>query len=560
MCIIVLCVKREAWKQIKKAAYPDAEEDECTKCYTSRKQNNGIRKMTDKNYTDPFPDRLGGFNWNLFKINISVVEEMITSPILTIFKAYILPSGTYKYQGNVINYEQNVPDFAKTLPRKIEGLPLTIVVRKSNARFPNGYKDFRVRRKVVETIIEYIWQSFKVQCPDATIDNEYLNELLEDENVQNRITITTEDDIEEKLKQSQQSQNNELTNAEVNGSGNNGVVDTGTSQIDINNSDSSNGNNCDTQMIDENNGQQNNEDVDSDDDDDDEFDEGPEQGGATGIPMEEQDDVREEYVPQPIQQEFNVDEALKEFLLNPASNYDGDAPLQGDVPLQWPAQSSTPVSDYNTPGLQSMAFPLLFPHQLGDITLHDRKAKVKILESNKHLLYYCVEKPAELGGGFYYPFAHHRRWSYWAQNTVERHRVSGQRQVYWKKNPEQANMSQEEIQKILDDKDEEKIRSIMSGLSMYSGNILGSDAYFSRARKELEAMFDCLGMPTCWFTFSMADNHWYDLHKLSGIEYDGNEEEKAKKRRAWVRENQHFVDDYFHLRMKQFFKCFFEDR
>ena len=98
-------------------------------------------------------------------MNISVVEEMITSPILSIFKAYILPSGTYKYQGNVINYEQNVPDFAKTLPQKVEGLPLTIVVRKSNARFPNGYKDFRVRRKVVKMIIDYIWQSFSEQFP-----------------------------------------------------------------------------------------------------------------------------------------------------------------------------------------------------------------------------------------------------------------------------------------------------------------------------------------------------------------------------------------------------------
>ena len=88
-------------------------------------------------------------------MNISVVEEMITSPISTIFKAYILPSGTYKYQGNVINYEQNVPDFAKTLPRKVEGLPLTIVVRKSNARFPRGYKDFRVRRNVIVKIIDY---------------------------------------------------------------------------------------------------------------------------------------------------------------------------------------------------------------------------------------------------------------------------------------------------------------------------------------------------------------------------------------------------------------------
>jgi len=174
-----------------KATYQDAKNEECTKCYTSRKKNGGIRKMTAENNMDPFPAIKGGFNWDLFRRNISVVEEMITSPILSIFKAYILPSGNYKYQGNVINYEQNVHDFALTLPRRIQGLPVTIIVRKSNDKFPSGYKDFRVRRETVIMIINYIWFLFYKDCPGASIDKEYIANLPEDDSVQDQIVVTT---------------------------------------------------------------------------------------------------------------------------------------------------------------------------------------------------------------------------------------------------------------------------------------------------------------------------------------------------------------------------------
>ena len=45
--------------------------------------------------------------------------------------------------------------------------------------------------------------------------------------------------------------------------------------------------------------------------------------------------------------------------------------------------------------------------------------------------------------------------------------------------------------------------------------MLGSDAYFSNARKDLEALMEGKGMPTLWFTFSAADNYWTDLHEIS---------------------------------------------
>ena len=72
---------------------------------------------------------------------------------------------------------------------------------------------------------------------------------------------------------------------------------------------------------------------------------GPEQGGASGHPVQEQDTVQD-YVAQPIQLDGNIDNELVGFLKGTANN-----------PINWPAMG-VPVSDYNTPGLQMAAFPM----------------------------------------------------------------------------------------------------------------------------------------------------------------------------------------------------------
>ncbi|CAJ1945434.1 unnamed protein product [Cylindrotheca closterium] len=77
-----------------------------------------------------------------------------------------------------------------------------------------------------------------------------------------------------------------------------------------------------------------------------------------------------------------------------------------------------PLSDYNTPNLQSMAFPTLFPHGVGDVTSGDRLVKVKLNQANKHLLWYCLNKadrglaPEDDGPEFVYPFAELPKWMY----------------------------------------------------------------------------------------------------------------------------------------------------
>ena len=71
------------------------------------------------------------------------------------------------------------------------------------------------------------------------------------------------------------------------------------------------------------------------------------------------------------------------------------------------------------------------------------------------------------------------------------------------------------------------------------------------------------GLPSIWFTFTAADNHWLDLFrllKLDTAEYDAlrHEHEKAKYRRKLVRENPHIVDAFFYKRVEDLLNSFFE--
>ena len=66
-------------------------------------------------------------------------------------------------------------------------------------------------------------------------------------------------------------------------------------------------------------------------------------------------------------------------------------------------------------------------------------------------------------------------------------------------------------------------------------------------------------MPTLWFTFSAADNHWLDLHHidLHPIDSSLDEKEQAIARRKFIRMNPHIVDKIFYERVKILIKKWF---
>ena len=97
-------------------------------------------------------------------------------------------------------------------------------------------------------------------------------------------------------------------------------------------------------------------------------------------------------------------------------------------------------------------------------------------------------------------------------------------------------------------------------MQKFNANIAGSNAYFVKRRKELEALMEQEGMCTTWFTLSAADNHWLDLNKIiygdREIPVFATEAEKSAWRRNLVRNNPHIVDACFSDRVHDFIKTF----
>ena len=94
----------------------------------------------------------------------------------------------------------------------------------------------------------------------------------------------------------------------------------------------------------------------------------------------------------------------------------------------------------------------------------------------------------------------------------------------------------------------------MHRMSFWSANITGSDAYWYKERGNLASIFEQKKAGTVFFTFSAADFHWSDLHRLmpkTGV--------TAKERAASLLNNPHIADHWFGIRMKSFITHFFEN-
>lgn len=121
--------------------------------------------------------------------------------------------------------------------------------------------------------------------------------------------------------------------------------------------------------------------------------------------------------------------------------------------------------------------------------------------------YACHNSKGEL----YYPFVSHGRFKFWAYDRLRRHRGLDQTKIYLKQNPGDANLSIAQLREKLQNGTGDQI---LHRMSAYSANITGSDAYWFKRRTELESTFEQKKPATVFFTFSYADNHWADLHKL----------------------------------------------
>ena len=105
-------------------------------------------------------------------------------------------------------------------------------------------------------------------------------------------------------------------------------------------------------------------------------------------------------------------------------------------------------------------------------------------------------------------------------------------------------------------------------MQRYGANVLGSNSYMAERKKELMALINDEGLPTIWWTLSLANNYWDDLNKLFGDPpvIDEIETEDAFEKR-WKKLSQqnytnhpHVVNEYFVKRVKYFVDSFFEEQ
>ena len=129
---------------------------------------------------------------------LSAVEERLIAKVAVVQKVYRLSNGIQRYQGNVLNLEQNVEEIVSQLPRTLDTAGI-IIVRKPNhsgADDPNGYIDFRVRRREIERWLIFL-KNHSLPYHDIEISRENLNVLPESGTVGDRLPQIEEQAAEE---------------------------------------------------------------------------------------------------------------------------------------------------------------------------------------------------------------------------------------------------------------------------------------------------------------------------------------------------------------------------
>ena len=93
-------------------------------------------------------------------------------------------------------------------------------------------------------------------------------------------------------------------------------------------------------------------------------------------------------------------------------------------PMNWPTADPSPINEFETSGLASLAFVKLFPFGEADPTKKGRVRAVRELEASSHLLKYAERDPSipaseeHPNGVLYYPFAEHPRFSFYMVSFV----------------------------------------------------------------------------------------------------------------------------------------------
>ncbi len=150
-------------------------------------------------------------------------------------------------------------------------------------------------------------------------------------------------------------------------------------------------------------------------------------------------------------------------------------------------------------------------------------------------------------------FAQHRRFPWFAYNTLQRHRARDQSKVYVKQAHDATKLTAADIKAMLDEGDDSIARNMMR----YGAQLRGTRAYWSARRSELMDAINILGSPHAFITLSAADFQWPGLHRHMPKECDvpdGDEKAEKRQRRKALNSNPHIAATYLDKRVQLFMK------
>ena len=132
-----------------------------------------------------------------------------------------------------------------------------------------------------------------------------------------------------------------------------------------------------------------------------------------------------------------TEEETNDEIIQTIVESDLETPFQVDrigefIQMNWPTVDPTPINEFKTDGLASLAFPSLFPLGEADPTKKGRIEEVSETDGFKHLLKYATINTKT--NEYYYPFVTHSRFKYWAYDRIRRHKALDQAKIYLRDN------------------------------------------------------------------------------------------------------------------------------
>lgn len=144
---------------------------ECSKCCSNR-SNINHKKFTAENHMDPGPVP------HCLQI-LTPLEQLLIARVHPQLYVYKLSGGQLGYKGHVINFHQDVQQFASVLPHKISSLSNLIIVKSENVK---GVAEFKVNKKRLLDALHYLQKNNKYyQQINIEINNLHDQPIEQDE-------------------------------------------------------------------------------------------------------------------------------------------------------------------------------------------------------------------------------------------------------------------------------------------------------------------------------------------------------------------------------------------